>query len=151
MTGAKTTLSFIYWGLVLLVLIVHCYNRGTNELRHLSKTKGVVIDQIYVVKQGMKRSGSVYSTEVLRPQIIFPVDDTSYIFVDHNVALENGDEPTVLFPYHNPRDAKVYRFAFWIDEGFIVPVFLIAVLIYKIASILAAKDEKPYEVLPSNL
>lgn len=116
----------IYWGVLLLVVAFLCYRKGKKELSECILVKGVVIDQIYL----RTRVGLHNSVYVWRPQISFPVGDTSYIFTDDHTTFENGEIVDVAYKRNDPHEVKVYTLMHWIDFGIIVPFLLIGGFVF---------------------
>ena len=129
-TKRRRNFILIYWGVVTAIVIFLCYRQGREELDKCRMVKGKVIDQINLpTGRGWKRR------YVLRPQIIFPVEDTSYIFTDEKTTYANDEVVNVLYRKDSPRDAKVYTFWHWVDFGIVVPFFLIAGFVFAIIRI----------------
>jgi hypothetical protein len=103
------------------------YKKGKEEFDKCNLTEGKVIDQIRLPQP--TRTGS---TDVWRPQIIFPVGDTSYIFTDDHTVFDNGEIVDVLYHKDSPRYAKVYTLGFWVDLGIIIPFFLVGSFVFTI-------------------
>lgn len=125
--NVRRRFGLIYWGIVCSVLVFLCYKQGTEELSKSAIVKGKVIDQIWLPTGRGRNRRYVY-----RPQIIFPVRDTSYIFTDEKTTFENGEEVTVIYRKDSPRDAQVYTFWLWIDFGIIVPFAIIGGFVFSI-------------------
>jgi hypothetical protein len=138
---ARYIFAIAIWLAFLIVVISVCVARGNENLEQCIKVKGKVVDQVvYATRDGYKSL----------PQIGYPVGDTTFYYVDHHGSLATGAEPTILYLKLDPHSATVYDFWFWIDAGFIVPVFLLTLLLYKVAIILMERGSNKPEILPSN-
>ena len=109
--------------------------------------KGLVIDEMWVYRPGLS---SRTSGEFLRPQISYPVGNSTYFFVDHNATLEVGEKPTIIFLKSDPHAASVYDFWFWLDFSFIAISIILSVFVFQVIIILTTKFKNETEILPSN-
>jgi hypothetical protein len=133
--------TIVIWLAFLIVVVSVCVSRGNEYLDKCVKVKGKVVDQVvYSTRNGYKNL----------PQIGYPVGDTTFYYVDHHSSLATGSEPTILYLQFDPHAAMVYDFWFWIDTGFIVPVFILTLLLYKVVIILMERGSNKPEILPSN-
>ena len=145
----RTYFTLVFWSLFLLIVAVVLYQKGNAQKQQCTIVKGIVIDQISVTKTSLHRGGTIYGENAMRPQIVYPVGDSQYMYVDHNTSLHTGATPQIIYYTNNPRNARVYNLGFWIDFGIVVPAFLIAALFYRVVLIARSKDNST-EVLPSN-
>jgi hypothetical protein len=112
--------GIVFWSAFVVVMLLNAYFKTTALLEESVRVKGKVVDQIWV----MKKSTFARDREVKRPQVSYPVGDTSYLFVAHNTRLANGESPEVLYLKMAPASARVYTIWTWIDFGVLVPAFL---------------------------
>jgi hypothetical protein len=141
-SNVQRRFGLIYWGLLCSVLVFLCYKQGKEEVAKSVFVKGKVIDQIWLPAGRGRNRRYVY-----RPQITFPVKDTSYIFTDERTSFENGKEVTVIYRKDSPRDAQVYTFWLWIDFGIIGPFAIIGGFVFSVILITFTKYGKKPVIL----
>ena len=123
----RRTFILVYWSGLFLLITLLCYQQGKEELEKCYRTKGEVIDQIWLAQPGLRRT-----TYAWRPQVSFPLGDTSYIFTDDHTRFATGETVDVLYRKDSPGDAIIYTFRFWIDMGIIVPFMLFGGFIFSL-------------------
>jgi len=121
----RKRLALLYWLLVLSGLVIYLLQDGWRRKNECVQVKRKVVNQVYVRKYygGRRKTGS---KDVPRPQIIYPVGDSVYMFVDHAIPRETGSVVTILYKKTNPQEAGIYTWLFWVDSGIIVPVLIIS-------------------------
>lgn len=127
MSKQRLFFTLSYWAVVAVVGVWLCYETGKEEFSKCELAEGVVIRQVDLPLR--TRRGATY---VSRPQIEFPVGDTSYIFTDDKTVFENGETVNVLYRKDLPPLAKVYTLTFWVDLGIIVPLFIVSSFLFAV-------------------
>src|SRR5437762_314244 len=94
--------GIIYWAIFCVVVVTASYREGRAILDKSVRVKGEVTDEVWTLDP-------VQREEVLRPQIRYPVGDSTYFYVDHNNALKIGERPEILYYPSNPEAAQVYN------------------------------------------
>src|SRR5688572_25357329 len=101
MKSFKYYFTIIFWSIFIIVTSIQFYWQGKKVLDRSILIKGKVVDLVPV--KAKKRY-------VDRPQIEYSVGGASYLFVDRNISLEIGEEPTLIYEKGNIRNMKVYTF-----------------------------------------